>query len=240
MSSSNTFFRFRQFVVHQERAAMKVGTDGVLLGALAEMPPGAAAPQRVLDIGTGTGLVALMVAQRFPRALVTAVEIDPGAAAQARDNCLSSPFADRMEVVEADANALPPTACDLVVCNPPFFAEQLQCPDGRRNMARHSVGLTFADVARVAASMLVPGGRLAVVVPFDSAPRLASAATLHGLRLARRTTVYSVRRKPPRRAVCQFERAAGPAEALRDELTLLAPDGRMTREYAALTGEFYL
>lgn len=217
---------------------MKVGTDGVLLGALAETPPRVVAP-RVLDIGTGTGLVALMVAQRFPGARVLAVEIDPGAAAQARDNCLASPFADRVEVVEADANALPPAARDLVVCNPPFFAEQLQCPDGRRNMARHAVGLSFADVARIAASMLVPGGRMAVVVPFDSAPRLASAAAGHGLSLVRQTTVYSVRRKPPRRAICQFALAPASA-ALLDELTLLAPDGRMTREYADLTREFYL
>lgn len=219
---------------------MKVGTDGVLLGALAEMPPGAGEEPRALDIGTGTGLVALMVAQRFPRARVTAVEIDPGAAAQARDNCAASPFADRVAVVEADANLLRTDACDLVVCNPPFFTEQLQCPDGRRNMARHAVGLTFADVARIAASALAPGGRLAVVVPFDAAPRLAAAAAEHGLRPVRQTTVYSVRRKPPRRAICQFARGAIGHEVLCDELTLLAADGSRTCEYADLTAEFYL
>lgn len=219
---------------------MKVGTDGVLLGALAEMPPGVGPEPCVLDIGTGTGLVALMVAQRFPRGRVAAVEVDPGAAAQARDNCAASPFADRIAVVEADANLLPPAAYDLVVCNPPFFAEQLQCPDGRRNMARHAVGLTFADVARIAASVLAPGGRLAVVVPFDAAPRLADAAAEHGLRPVRQTTVYSVRRKPPRRAICQFARGADAGGAVHDELTLLAADGGRTREYADLTAEFYL
>lgn len=219
---------------------MKVGTDGVLLGALAQMPPAAGARPSVLDIGTGTGLVALMVAQRFPLARVTAVEIDPGAAAQARDNCAASPFADRIAVVEADANMLPPAAFDLVVCNPPFFTEQLQCPDGRRNMARHAVGLTFADVARIAASVLAPGGRLAVVVPFDAAPRLAAAAAERGLHPVRQTTVYSVRRKPPRRAICQFASGAYAEGASHDELTLLAADGSRTREYADLTADFYL
>ena len=92
----NTFFRFKQFVVHQDRTAMKVGTDGVLLGAMARLAPDAPATPRVLDIGTGTGLIAIMLAQRFGQASVVGVEIDPDAAAQARQNCANSPFGRRV------------------------------------------------------------------------------------------------------------------------------------------------
>src|SRR5574344_2567439 len=130
---SNSYFRFKQFSVFQERCAMKVGTDGVLLGAWAKVD----AANRILDIGTGTGLVALMLAQRST-AMITAVEIDEEAAIQAEENFCQSPWANRFEVVNSDITSYETDALfDVIVSNPPYFVDSLQCPDGQRSLARH-------------------------------------------------------------------------------------------------------
>ncbi|MBQ2321262.1 MAG: methyltransferase [Bacteroidales bacterium] len=240
MASSNTVFRFKQFAVHQERTAMKVGTDGVLLGVLAQTSGAADAPL-ILDIGTGTGLVALMLAQRFPSATVTAVEIDPDAAAQAIDNCGASPFAARINVVLADANEFETDVkFDLIVSNPPYFTDQLQCPDGRRNMARHTVGLDHSALMRIGAKHLAPTGRMAIIVPADAAVPLVAEAQNTGLALVAKTTIFSNRRKPARRAICQFRWAAEDVPTEENELTLLNLDGSISTEYQDITKDFYL
>lgn len=240
MASSNTFFRFKQFVVHQERTAMKVGTDGVLLGAMAQMPDGVTAP-RILDIGTGTGLVAIMLAQRFPTATVTALELDPDAAAQAADNFAASPFAQRLSVINIDANLFSDDApYDLIVSNPPYFTDQLQCPDDRRNIARHTVGLGHDALMQIASRLLSPSGRMAVIVPADAAEPLVTEGARHDLLPALRTTIFSNKRKPARRSICQFARAPLLFKIIENELTLLNLDGSLTAEYKEVTSDFYL
>lgn len=225
---------------------MKVGTDGVLLGCLASHPR----PESVascLDIGAGTGLVSIMLAQRFERAEVTGVEIDGEAAAQAGENCAESPFATRLRIECADINVFAPEgggAYDLIVSNPPYFTQSLQCPDGRRNMARHAVGLSLPDLAKACARLLAPGGRVAIIVPSDAAESLKAAAREAGLAPTAQTTIHSNRRKPPRRTVVHFARAAEVAESdtgvEENELTLLNPDGSNTIEYQSLARDFYL
>ena len=167
---SNDYFQFRQFTVRQSRCAMKVGTDGTLLGAWATVPP---KPCRVLDIGTGTGLVALMLAQRFPQASVTALDIDSEAVLQARENVQSSPFADRIEVIQADAadfDAKEPF--DVVVSNPPYFEQSLECPDQQRTLARHAASLTYTQLTRTAFRLLGDEGTFSVVIPVDCRSRM--------------------------------------------------------------------
>lgn len=225
---------------------MKVGTDGVLLGCLARHPrPESVA--RCLDIGAGTGLVSIMLAQRFERAEVTGVEIDGEAAAQAGGNCAASPFAARLRVECADINTFAPEgggAYDLIVSNPPYFTQSLQCPDGRRNMARHAVGLSLPDLAKACARLLARGGRVAIIVPYDAAESLKAAARDAGLAPTAQTTIHSNRRKPPRRAVVHFAKAEEVDEngivAEENELTLLNPDGSNTAEYQSLARDFYL
>ena len=154
-------FRFRQFELRQDRCAMKVGTDGTLLGAWALMPGEASG--RVLDIGTGTGLIALMMAQRYPEAEVTAIDIDAGAVSQARENVAASPFARRVTVMEMALQQMgetspvadqPSSRYDAIVCNPPFFVNSLVCPDARRTAARHASSLPLTDLAAAASVLL--------------------------------------------------------------------------------------
>ena len=201
----NDYFQFKQFRIEQSRAAMKVGTDGVLLGAWADMtgeaaasieaaaPDGATAPLHMLDIGTGTGLLALMLAQRASDGVwgnrefkVTAVEMEPLAAAQARENVAASPWASQIEVVQADIRTWRPVAAavprfDLIVCNPPFFAESLRCPNAARNAARHDDTLKPDDLFRLALAWLKPATKVVApeqaTAPEASAPEQAAAPT---------------------------------------------------------------
>ena len=152
---------------------MKVGTDGVLLGAWAPVDQAHTA----LDVGTGTGLVALQLAQRNPHLRVTAVEIDAPAAAQAAENVAGSPWPDRIEVVCADFNDFQPDGrFDLIVSNPPYFFDALPCPDRQRNTARHAGGLNYDLLFRRSARLLSEGGVVSIVIPSEVERAAASVA----------------------------------------------------------------
>ena len=227
-------FRFKQFVVRQEHAAMKVGTDGVLLGAWVGVRP---SDRRVLDIGTGTGVMALMTAQRSAAASVVGVEIDALAAADARCNILASPWADRVTVVESDIKDyradLP---FDLALCNPPYYDASLGCADAGRNMARHTVSLDFGALAVAAERLLGECGRLAVIVPYDAARRMIAAMTMP---LRRRCDVRTKPGGMPRRTLLEFERGhCGGVEY--SELSIGDGAGGYDCRYVALTRDFYL
>ena len=132
---SNPYFQFKQFTVWHDKCAMKVGTDGVLLGAWTSVE----SAHRILDIGTGTGLVALMLVQRsLPDANIVALEIDEAAVGQARENIIRSPWKERVEVVQADFRKYRSSdKFDVIVSNPPYFVDSLECPDRQRTAARH-------------------------------------------------------------------------------------------------------
>ena len=135
----NPYFSFKQFTVYHDRCAMKVGTDGVLLGAWTDV----SGARDILDIGTGTGLIALMLAQRS-EAHIVAVDIDEDAVKQAKENVEKSPWPGRIEVERHDICCFnSDIRYDVIVSNPPYFFNSLKCPDGQRNIARHTVGLNF-------------------------------------------------------------------------------------------------
>ena len=184
---------------------MKVGTDGLLLGAWAQ------GGKHVLDIGTGTGLIALMMAQRFPEAHVDAIDIDADAASQAEDNARRSPFADRVAVRCVSLQEyVAERKYDSIVCNPPFFTQSLQSPDSKRTLARHSIALPFDDLFRHARRLMSEDGVLSIVVPSDALSQIETAAVMNNLLLVRRWFVRTTRKKPARRLLLSFSQKPSP------------------------------
>lgn len=228
-------FTFKRFVVKQDRCAMKVGTDGVLLGAWAH------GGRRILDIGTGTGVIALMMAQRYPEAVVEGVEIDPQAAEQAMANVTASPFCSRVTIHSVSLQAFHPSeAYDAIVTNPPFFLNSLKSPDAGRTSARHAVSLPFSTIFRFAAEWLKDGGEVSAIVPIEMLEPFSAEAYLSGLRLCRKVMVKTTPRKPFRRCLVSFAKNMATAAMEVEKHNLLNADGSRSEWYQLLTKDFYL
>ena len=219
---------------------MKVGTDGVLLGAWAH------GGQRILDAGTGTGVIALMMAQRYPEALVTAIDIDEGAVHQAQQNVALSPFSGRVEVLRemvqefdggngangSNGRDGSDGEYDAIVSNPPFFIDSLAAPDEQRNMARHTQTLTYAELMQAAYRLLNDDGELSVVVPFDYRKRMEDEACFVGFFPSRVCAVKTTERKPAKRYLLAFRKHPCPCQ--KEQLTI------GSEVYRQLTQDFYL
>lgn len=213
---------------------MKVGTDGVLLGAWFPMESG----DSILDIGTGTGLVAIMAAQRGARS-VTAVEIDSDAADQADRNAVDSPWADKIHVECADiAHFTANILFDRIVCNPPYFRDSLRCPDAGRTIARHNDSLSFETLVKCSADLLSPDGLLCVVLPFDAVGEFTKCAAKEGLDLCLRTDVVTAPGKQPKRSLLAFSKQCH--ELRKEALAICDSDGTETSDYVNLVRDFYL
>ena len=215
---------------------MKVGTDGVLLGAWAALD---AADRRVLDVGTGTGVIALMLAQRAPAARITALDIDAACAEQARGNADRSPWAERVETLCMPVQEYrPEEPFDLVVSNPPYYDRSLLPPDAGRTTARHTVALSYGELIAAVCRLLTPEGRFAVILP--AAESLHFREQTHGrLALPRLTDVWSTPRSGVKRCLMEFVRG-GAAALHSDRLVIEEAPARFTEEYRRLTGNFYL
>ncbi len=225
-------FRFRRFSVDDGRSAMKVGTDGVLLGAWAL--EGAPAPPLVVDVGCGCGLIALMLAQRLPGVPIEAVDIDGPSLEDARANVAASPFAGRITLTEGDFLSLPPfPEGTAFVCNPPFYTEDTLAPDVRRAAARNSRALPLEALVGRASC-----GTLSLVLPAALEGELLASAHAAGLHLRRLCRVRTTERKSPKRILAELGAAA--AEPQFSELVLTAPGGARSEAYAALCRDFYL
>lgn len=218
-------FQFKQFTIAQALCAMKVGTDGVLLGAWAH------GGMHVLDAGTGTGIIALMMAQRFPEALVTAIDVDEGAVRQAQENVLQSPFSERIEVL-GESLQQHEGRYDSIISNPPFFMDSLKAPDAQRTMARHTTTLTYQELMQAAWRLLTDEGELSVVVPFDYRQRMEDEAIFVGFFPSRICAVKTTEKKAPKRYLLAFKKHPCPCE--KEELTI------GSEAYRQLTQDFYL
>lgn len=218
-------FQFKQFTIYQDLCAMKVGTDGVLLGAWAN------GGKRILDAGTGTGIIALMMAQRYPNAVVTAIDIDEGAVKQAQQNVAQSPFAQQITVLH---NTLQEHQgeYDAIISNPPFFIDSLAAPDEQRNVARHTQTLTYTELMQTAWRLLSDEGELSVVVPFDYRKRMEDEAIFVGFFPCRVCAVKTTERKPAKRYLLSFKKHLCRCE--QEQLTI------GSEMYQKLTKDFYL
>lgn len=233
---SNDSFKFKQFTVHQSRCAMKVGTDGTLLGAWANIPSGKA---RMLDIGTGTGLIALMLAQRAPEAVITGIDIDTEAVCQACENIEASPFARRIQIVQSDVANFEAEPFDVIVSNPPYFVESLTCPDHQRTTARHTASLTYQTLMWSAFRLLSDEGRFSVIIPFDCRASLESEASLAGFFMSRICGVKTTPRKQPKRYLIEFTKQPVSELDISEGIIESLPNTR-SEWYQELTKDFYL
>ena len=240
---SNKWFQFKQFLITQDRSALKVGTDGVLLGAwcgndirVSYGPQ----TQKILDVGTGTGLIALMLAQRT-NARVTAIEINEDACTDASNNFRQSPWKDQLELYLMDFNEysrIETGKFDLIVSNPPYFKQSLKSADYAVSLARHDVTLSFEQLIDGAKNLLNAEGRLAVILPYETFDDFRETARLAGFYLARKTSVIPKVGRAPKRVLLEFSvRQVYPQT---DELVILMEDGRYSDQFSKLTGEFYL
>lgn len=236
---ANSYFRFKQFTVRQDRCSMKVGTDGVLLGAWAD----ADNPLTILDVGTGTGLIALMLAQRFPSAQVDAIDMDRSAYEQAAENVTDSPFFNQIQVFYSSfqdfSELYKDKRYDLIVSNPPFFNDSLKSPDPSRTLARHTDTLPLPVLLKLATALLNESGILSLILPFDTADDLLDEALAVGLKLVRRTDIIPVIGGKPKRSLLTFAQTSSASPVL-EQLTIELARHVYTEEFRRLTADFYL
>lgn len=233
---ANNYFSFKQFTIHHGDCAMKVGTDGVLLGAWCTIPT----QGKVLDVGSGTGLIALMAAQRGASE-VDAVEIDPLATQQALANVAASPWANRVQVF-GDDFLLYATQCtsryELIVSNPPYFQSSMLPSQSERQIARHTLTLSYQSLLQHAVQLLTPSGRISLVFPIDVAELLVQLASQMGLTLVRSMEVKGNAQTPPKRMLAEWSKA--PHSLQEESLTIETARHQYSDAYIALTRDFYL
>ncbi|MFC5409756.1 tRNA1(Val) (adenine(37)-N6)-methyltransferase [Larkinella bovis] len=229
-------FRFKQFTIQQNRTAMKVCTDSCVLGAYAEVGSGG----RMLDIGTGTGLLALMAAQRNPTARVDAVEIDEEAFRQAVENVNDSPFANRIRVFHTPIQAYAAEPYDGILSNPPFYTNHLRSPDSAVNRALHNDALPFDDLLESVRRLLKPEGWFWALLPPFEMNRLTGIAKQQGLHPYHQLELRHHDRKPVFRTLTGFVRRV-PEAVETHELSIFELDGKTyTEAFRQLLQAFYL
>ncbi|MCF8363002.1 MAG: methyltransferase [Prolixibacteraceae bacterium] len=235
---SNNYFQFKQFKVVQNHAAMRVGTDGVMLGAWVD----ASSASKILDIGTGTGVIALMLAQRNQTAQIDAIEIEEGAVNDASANFINSPWNERLQLRQISAQDFTNNNTekyDLIVCNPPFFNNSLPSPQQSKTLARHTNKLTFKELVEAASKLLTTEGRFCVVLPADSEQQFCEVAAYVKLFPTHITCVKPNPAKPVKRILMAF---AFEAKSISEnELTIETETRHVyTEAFQGLVGAFYL
>lgn len=239
----NSKFDFQHFSINQEHSAMKVGTDGVLIGAWTNPSVMPVEGLKILDIGTGTGLIALMMAQRFPEALIHGIEIDHAAAEEAKLNVENSPWSNRVTIIEASLNKFAETIddntrYDLIVTNPPFYNATLKPEDDNRAAARHYDSLPFSDITRFADKHLSDNGSLAVIYPVNCEQNIMIGISTSKLSFNTICDVVTKEGKPCKRRMGLFTKNTS---LLKHEiLTIRNSDNSYSEEYRELTKEFYI
>jgi tRNA1Val (adenine37-N6)-methyltransferase len=233
---SGQSFVFKQFIVKQNKCAMKVGTDAVLVGAWAEMPKDGS----VLDIGTGTGIIAMMAAQRS-QAFVDALEIDIDSYIQAVENTSNCKWRDRIVIHLMSLQQYTIRSerkYDAIISNPPYFSNSLQASSESRTKARHTCTLKFEELLSGVATLLKPGGTFSTILPPKEAEDLINISKEHKLYLTRVTRVQTCISKPPKRLLMQF--GFEPDSFSENTLIIESEPHSYTPSYKELTRDFYL
>jgi len=235
---SNPYFNFKQFTIRQDKCAMKVGTDGVLLGAWTDV----AHTDNVLDVGTGTGLIALMIAQRRRHAIINAIDIDQDACVQASENVAHSVFKNRIQVIrQSFFDYSSEKKYDLIISNPPYFKNALTGPDKKRNTARHSDSLPLLQFIRHAIPLLSENGRIALILPVIISDELDFIMATHRLNERHRTNVITIEGDQPKRFLIEMSKKIPQEQDNRAKTLILeTKDHQRTPQYQTLMNDFYL
>ena len=243
MSRNTASFRFQQFTIEQDKCAMKVGTDGILLGAWTPLLDS----QQILDIGAGTGLIGLMLAQRQAAAEVTMIEVDEEAALQAKNNVEASPFRDRIQVVCCPVQEFRPEGnqrFDLIVSNPPFFTGGVISEQEGRASVRHTVKLSHQDLLRSVQRLLAPEGSFCLVLPWLEGLRFMELAKSYHLYTWQKTKVSSSPEKTPNRLLLLLRQTPPPGDLPENgALSIYGTDGAdapRSDAYQELTADFFV
>jgi len=231
-------FQFKQFIVDQSGCAMKINTDGVLLGAIT----GAGNPAALLDIGTGTGVIALMLAQRFTKAKIDAVEIDTGAAKTAGGNFKRSPFADRLAVYstgyENYFDQFPEKKYDLIVSNPPFYVSSLKSPRAKKTLAKHTDIDFFKRLIKAVSNHLAVNGSCWLILPATLMEMVISLAAAYKINLQKTVNIHSYAHSGAHRVILSIGFNEVSAEII--NLTIYKAEGIYSEEYKTLLQPYFL
>lgn len=233
----NDYFKFKEFIIYQNKCAMKVGTDGVLLGAWANVE----GANKILDVGTGTGLIALMLAQSSD-AIIDAIEIDENACVQAQENVNYSPWANRIKIIHQSFQNFLKTNSekyDIIVSNPPYFQNSLAAPEEIRTKARHNTSLELVDIIDGTLKCLTESGTLSLILPYVEGNLFIAKAAEHGLYCVRQTNVMPKPKRKPKRLLLEFQRIKKPL--IEEQLVIeLNKRHEYSEAYKNLTRDFYL
>ena len=231
-------FRFKQFYIEDSQCAMKVGTDGVLLGCWAKpnYVPFGHVPCTILDVGIGSGLIARMMMQRYPEAEIEGIDIDEAAVEQAKENGVRA-FEARLQDWD------PCYEYNLIVSNPPYFQNSLKNPDKGRELARHTDSLSYEELAKHSARLLKEHGQLAIILPAAAEKEMREIAERYSLYCTHVTRVYSKETKPARRVLLAFEKLKiknYELKIIEDTLVLEDEKGGRSLQYQEIAKDFYL
>jgi len=230
-----SIFKFKQFEIAQNKSAMKVGTDGVLIGAWTACNKAT----NILDIGCGTGLISLMLAQRNDAAVITGIEIEENAFLQSQDNFNNSKWSQRLSIIHTSLQVYQSnTKFDLIVSNPPFFSSSTKSVDSERNLARNTHTLPFKYLIEKSKALLDKNGKFIVIIPFDSKTKFCDLANNNNLFLNKICFIKGNISSPIKRIMMEFSFAK--SELIKEELTIEIDRNQYTKEYISLCKDFYL
>jgi len=234
---ANDYFTFKEFTIFQDKSAFKVGTDGVLLGAIADVSD----VTRILDIGTGTGLISIMLAQRCPAAEIISIEPDTKSYIQACENVSRCVWKKRIKILNTDLQSYCPETekFDLIITNPPFFADSLKNPDPRKSAARHNDSLTTTDLLKGVSGLLEERGRFELILPYVEGNIFIAEAQEYGFYCNNIVKIKPLPSAEIRRLILRFSKTRQKAS----ERFLTIEHGKrheFTEEYIDLTRDFYL
>jgi len=232
----NSFFRFKQFTIHQDKSAMKVCTDSCILGAWTANHLNGA--NRILDVGSGTGLLSLMLAQKS-ESHIDSIELDPDSAAQAQENILASPWSARIRLLQGNVLHYPLTAdYDFIICNPPFFESDLRSPLEKKNKAKHNETLTLDELIVVLRKRLNIAGNFSILLPQHRSDYFEKLAAENGFFLCRKLIVRQTPAHQPFRSICLFG-FQNPEGMNLKELIIKNENGKYTGEFTELMVDYY-